>query len=272
MKWHLTLDAGNSQLVGVLFRDQARVDGFRLPTHPHLSPRELAEAFRRLVSDPLSGDRYQFTVCCVVPALQAVLMDAVRLLEPAYFHWIDWTSPHGFTASDTASKEIGADLICGLVGAREFGPEAFVVIDCGTATTLTLLSEEERILGVAILPGLVTQMQSLTRSAPHLPESVGLEPPAYPYGNDTVEALQSGILYGHAAAIEGLVDRYRILLSPRRLTAVGCGGLFHRIRSLCPSVEFAETELVNIGCRVLGARAYAGGTSAPVETQRTFGP
>ncbi|MFA7481710.1 MAG: type III pantothenate kinase [Vulcanimicrobiota bacterium] len=271
MKWHLTLDAGNSQLVGVLFHNQARVGGFRLPTHPHPSSQELVEAFRSLLS-AVSEGRFQLTVCSVVPALQPVLMDAVRLLEPAYFHWVDWSSPHGFTASDSASREIGADLISGLVGAREFGQEAFVVIDCGTATTLTLLSQQQRILGVAILPGLVTQMHSLTRSASHLPESVGLQPPAYPYGNDTVEALQSGIIYGHAAAIEGLIARYRTLLTPQRLTAVGCGGLFHRIRSLCPTVEIVETELVNLGCRVLGARAYAGGNSAPVETQRTFGP
>jgi type III pantothenate kinase len=273
MNWHLTIDAGNSQLVLVLYRRQERIDGLRLPTHPYPSPSDLSEGFQSLLArHHLSADQVQVTVSSVVPALESVLKESATNLESAFFHWVDWQSPHGFTASQSASLEIGADLISGLVGARQHGREAFVVVDCGTATTLTLLNTEDRILGVAILPGLVTQMLSLTQSAPHLPKEVRLRPPPNPYGNDTEEALQSGILYGHAASIEGLIQRYRQLLSPQRLRAVGCGGLFHRIASLCPTVEIEETELVNVGCRVLGARAYAGGVSEPVETQRTFGP
>ena len=273
MNWHLTIDAGNSQLVLVLYHRQDRIDDIRLPTHPYPNPSDLTPGFRDILSHhQVSTEQVQVTVSSVVPALESVLKKSATNLDSAYFHWVDWHSPHGFTASQSASLEIGADLISGLVGARQYGEEAFVVVDCGTATTLTVLNAEDRILGVAILPGLVTQMLSLTRSAPHLPKEVRLRPPPAPYGNDTEEALQSGILYGHAASIEGLLQRYRRLLSPQELRAVGCGGLFHRISSLCPTVEIEETELVNVGCRVLGARAYAGGVSEPVETQRTFGP
>lgn len=273
MKWHLTIDAGNSQLVLVLYHDGERVDGVRLATHPYSGPNDLTADFRSLLSrHSVRADQVQMTVSSVVPALESVLKKSAETLKPAYFHWVDWRSPHGFTASETASLEIGADLISGLVGARQYGTEAFVVVDCGTATTLTVLNTENRILGVAILPGLVTQMLSLTQSAPHLPKEVHLHPPPEPFGNNTEEALQSGILYGHAASIEGLIQRYRRLLNPQKLRAIGCGGLYHRISSLCPTVEIEETELVNVGCRVLGARAYAGGVSEPVETQRTFGP
>ena len=272
MTWHLTIDAGNSQLVLVLYSQGKRVEGLRLPTHPYPEPENLTKAFQTLLDrHDVQNGRVQVTVSSVVPALETVLKESAQALKPGYFHWVNWESPHGFTASESAAKEIGADLISGLVGARQHGGEAFVVVDCGTATTLTVLNETDRILGVAILPGLVTQMLSLTQSAPHLPKEVRLRPPPKPFGNDTEEALQSGILYGHAASIEGLIERYRELLHPQSLRAVGCGGLFHRISSLCPSVELEETELVNVGCRVLGARAYAGGVSEPVETQRTFG-
>ena len=273
MKWHLTIDAGNSQLVLVLYHRKERIDGIRLPTHPYPSPGDLSAGIESLlVRHNIPVDQAQLTVSSVVPALEGVLKESAASLKSAFFHWVDWQSPHGFSASQSASREIGADLISGLVGARQYGEEAFVVVDCGTATTLTVLNAEDRILGVAILPGLVTQMLSLTQSAPHLPKEVRLRPPPEPYGNDTAEALQSGILYGHAASIEGLIHRYRRLLSPQELRAVGCGGLYHRISSLCPTVEIEETELVNVGCRVLGERAYAGGVSKPVETQRTFGP
>ena len=220
----------------------------------------------------LASDSVQLTISSVVPSFERQLRKAAELLEPEHFHWVGWNSPHGFTASETASSEIGADLISGLVGARVYGREASVVIDCGTATTLTVLNSRDHILGVAILPGLVTQLLSLTNSAPHLPKDVSLRPPDMPFGNDTEESLQSGILYGHAAGIEGLVCRYRKLLAPDKVRAIGCGGLYHRIASLCPSVEIEQTELVNIGCRVLAERVHAGGVSGTVETQRTFGP
>jgi type III pantothenate kinase len=273
MKWHLTVDAGNSQLAMVLYRDEERVDGVRIRTHPHPHVSLIVESLRQLLQkQDLLAESVHLTISSVVPPLEESLRQAAEVFNAGFFHWVCWDSAHGFTASESASSEIGADLISGLVGARVYGDEAFVVIDCGTATTLTLLNREDHILGVAILPGLVTQMLSLTHSAPHLPKEVSLRPPDAPFGNDTEESLQSGILYGHAASIEGLIQRYSTLLSPERLRAVGCGGLYHRIASLCPTVEIEEAELVNIGCRVLGGRAYAGGVSNPVETQRTFRP
>lgn len=273
MTWHLTVDAGNSQLALVLYRDEERVEGLRVGTHPYPTASEIAEAKRNVLkAAQVESDRVHLTISSVVPPLEQNLRQAAELLAPQFFHWVDWNSPHGFTASESAAAEIGADLISGLVGARVFGNEAFVVVDCGTATTLSVVDENDHILGVAILPGLVTQMLSLTASAPHLPKEVSLRPPRLPYGNDTEEALQSGILYGHAAAVVGLVERYAELLAPRPLRAVGCGGLYHRIASLCRCVEIAETELVNIGCRVLARRAHAGGGSNPVETRRTFRP
>src|SRR5690606_32651107 len=102
------------------------------------------------------------------------------------------------------------------------------------------------------------------RSAPHLPQDIPLYPPSQPFGNDTEEALQSGILYGHAAGIEGLIERYRQNFPSQKLTAFGCGGLFHRISSLCPSVRIEHAELVNLGCRVLGLRAAEGSTFDPI--------
>lgn len=248
----LTIDAGNSQIAVVAYLGGERADGFRLWTHPLPTAETLAQACRKML-DKLNwkAEESSLSVSCVVPTLELTLRRASKLLTPKHFHWVNWESPHPFQASESARQEIGADLIAGLMGAREFGQQPLVVVDCGTATTLTLVDSRNYILGVAILPGLETQLKSLTRSAPHLPQEVSLQPPSLPYGNDTHEALQSGILYGHAAAVEGLLSRYRALFPEENLTALGCGGLFHRISSLCPSIEIMEMELVNIGCRML---------------------
>lgn len=249
---HLTVDAGNSQLALVVYRQEERLAGKRVRTKPHPTPQELVEQWSAVLSELgiLAGDVH-LTISSVVPQLEESLKAAAESFDPLAFHWVNWRSPHGFKASESAKKEIGADLIAGLVGAREFVNTPLTVVDCGTATTLTLVDESNHILGVAILPGLVTQLHSLTQSAPHLPQDISLRPPTAPYGNDTEEALQSGILYGHAAGIEGFIARYQALFPHKKLTSLACGGLFHRISSLCPSIEIEEVELVNIGCRVL---------------------
>lgn len=252
---HLTVDAGNSQLAVVAYHGKERLGSIRIRTKPHPSPDQIRASWVQLLEEfQLEESRVHLTISSVVPGLEQNLRAAADNTNSASFHWVDWGSPHGFTASDSAKKEIGADIIAGLVGATEFAKLPFAVVDSGTATTLTLVDGESHILGVAILPGLVTQMLSLTHSAPHLPQEVSLRPPPEAFGNDTEESLQSGILYGHAAAIEGILARYQEKFPDPKLTALACGGLFHRISTLCPNIQIEETELVNIGCRILATR------------------
>ena len=252
---HLTVDAGNSQLAFVLYKGRERLGSLRIRTKPQFAPKDIRAAWQQLLQEfQLQEEQCRLTISSVVPRLENNLRDAAELSDCPSFHWVNWNSPHGFTASESASREIGADIISGLVGASEFAELPFVVVDSGTATTLTVVDRSSHILGVAILPGLVTQMQSLTHSAPHLPQEVSLHPPPFPFGNDTEESLQSGILYGHAGSIEGILARYREQFKGQKLAALACGGLFHRISSLCPSIDVEKTELVNIGCRILSTR------------------
>ncbi|HIB64317.1 MAG TPA: type III pantothenate kinase [Phycisphaerales bacterium] len=252
---HLTVDAGNSQLAFVLYRGQERLGSLRIRTKPQFAPEEIRTAWQQLLQEfQFSEEQCRLTISSVVPRLENNLRSAADISECSSFHWVGWNSPHGFTASESAGREIGADIISGLVGASEFAQPPFVVVDSGTATTLTLVDQSSHIMGVAILPGLVTQMLSLTRSAPHLPQEVSLHPPPNAYGNNTEESLQSGILYGHAGSIEAILARYRGHFNGQKLSALACGGLFHRISSLCPTIDIEETELVNIGCRILSTR------------------
>ena len=159
MKWHLTIDAGNSQLVLVLYHRKERIDGIRLPTHPYPSPGDLSAGIESLlVRHNIPVDQAQLTVSSVVPALEGVLKESAASLKSAFFHWVDWQSPHGFSASQSASREIGADLISGLVGARQYGEEAFVVVDCGTATSNLV---NQRLLTDALIEGMDVELGRL---------------------------------------------------------------------------------------------------------------
>lgn len=249
----LTIDAGNSQLCAALYKDSELVSSERTSTRPFCTTAQLVEEWSRFLStQALTPPDVHLAISSVVPDFHQSLKEAAHALGARSFHWVDQNSPHGFELEESVRKEIGADLIAGLVGARERAQGTVVVVDCGTATTLTILSGDDRVKGVAILPGIVTQIRTITGSAPHLPEEVDLQIPELPYGTDTAQALQSGILYGHAEAVEGLLRRYAESEGP--LSVFGCGGLFHRIATLCPSVTCQESLLVNEGCRILAKR------------------
>ena len=251
----LTVDAGNSQLAMVLYQDDRRISSVRIRTHPFPGVDDIVSVWsEQLREQSLEAGDVVLCISSVVPKLETTLRAAALRFAASSFHWVSWESTHEFEAPESAQKEIGADLIAGLVGARAWSKEALVVIDCGTATTLTLVNDSNFILGVAILPGLVTQLLSLTHSAPHLPQDISLRPPPKAFGADTHSALQSGILYSHAAAIDGLIENYRSELDSQNLLAVACGGLYHRVSSLCLKVDREEAELVNVGCRILAQR------------------
>ncbi len=249
----LTIDAGNSHLTLALHDAQGQVQNVhRLHTRPFQTVGQLVERWRAVLGN--SGTPVHLSISSVVPDYHETLQEAGKAIGAASVHWVDVESPHGFTMQDSIRREIGADLIAGLVGARGTGPGPLLVVDAGTATTFALLSGQDEVLGVAILPGIKTQIKTLMEKAPHLADSIKVEVPERAYGVNTSESIQSGIMYGHAHMIEGLISRYRSTPGLEDLRVHGCGGLFTTIASLCPSVTHFETHLVNMGCLILGQR------------------
>lgn len=256
MSGTLTIDAGNSHLTLALYSEQHELQATRrIHTRPFRTTAQLVSAWTALLTD--HGQRPSAVHLCissVVPDYNVLLQEAGETMGVASFHWVDVNSPHGFRMLDSVRREIGADLIAGLVGARSKTAGPLLVVDAGTATTLTLLSAGDEILGVAILPGIKTQIKMLMEKAPHLADSVLVEIPDAPYGTNTIASIQSGIMYGHAHMIEGFVRRYRAIAGLESCQVFGCGGLFTTIARLCPGVDRVESHLVNDGCLILSQR------------------
>lgn len=255
MSLTLTIDAGNSHLTLAVYSSQRLLKTERVHTRPYRTAPQLTEVWSELLA-PLGADNAttHLAVSSVVPDYNSLLQEAGHAFAPRSFHWVGVDSPHRFTMLSSIRKEIGADLIAGLVGARGKADGPLIVVDCGTATTFALLSADDRVLGVSILPGIKTQIKMLMEKAPHLAESVVVTIPSKPYGTNTMESIQSGIMYGHAHMIEGLIERYRRLPGWENCTVFGCGGLFTTIAELCPGVDTSEALLVNEGCLILSQR------------------
>lgn len=236
----------------------------RIHTRPFCTVKQLKKVWDSFLNDHnLCLKNSGLSLSSVVPDYNDLLIEAARYLKGNAFHWVSVDSPHGFSMEASVRHEIGADLIAGLVGARSKYSGPILVIDAGTATTLAILTENNYIQGVAILPGVKTQIKTLMEKAPHLADSVLAQVPSYPYGTSTVQAIQSGIMYGHAYMIEGFIQAYRNLPGLDKLQAIGCGGLFATFAQLCPSISKSEPFLVNDGCLILHLRQEQEGFKKP---------
>ena len=146
--------------------------------------------------------------------------------------------------------EIGSDLVANAVAAYTKFNSSCIVIDFGTALTFTTLSQEGKIVGVAIAPGLMTAIKSLSQHAAKLFD-VPLEMPTSALGRGTVHAIQAGTLLGYEGLVLGMITRIRTELNDAQLPVVATGGLSSVITSL-RNVMQIEPNLTLDGMRIIG--------------------
>ncbi|MFP5503157.1 MAG: type III pantothenate kinase [Candidatus Sericytochromatia bacterium] len=142
---------------------------------------------------------------------------------------------------------LGADRLCNAVAIRRLRGWG-VAIDCGTATTMTVVDRAGVLVGGAIMPGLATAMRSLNTGTAQLPE-VPVVAPEAPWGDSTASAIQTGIVHGHAGAIRHLVGRVREALPGAPV--VMTGGWSELLSPLLPEDFEREPDLTIEGARLI---------------------
>ena len=130
----------------------------------------------------------------------------------------------------------------GAVAALAEYPVPMVVIDFGTATTITVINNKKDLLGGMILPGVRLSLKSLSSGTSQLPE-IGLEPPKKFIGTNTVDCMKSGILYSTAYGIDGFIENIEKELG-EKVTVVATGGLAKAIVPLCKNDIIVDDELL----------------------------
>lgn len=221
---HLVLDVGNSTLFVGVFAGARLVTSFRVPVRTAATARGFAHHIATRVRQHGRFDR--IALCSVVPALTPkILRHAASLCDVAPPRVLTFDAPHGLRLGYRVPAQLGADRLAAALGARALFPKKnLVVVDCGTATTVTALHRDGTLLGGAILPGLGLWPAMLASRTAQLPP-VTLARPRAALGRSTVEGLQSGIFHGHAGAIRELVTRIRAEAFGRAAAVViGTGG------------------------------------------------
>jgi type III pantothenate kinase len=150
-------------------------------------------------------------------------------------------------------REVGPDRVVKVVGAVELYGSPLIIIDFGTATTFECVSPLGELIGGAIAPGIATAGEALTARAARL-FGVDLSRPANAIGRNTVTNIQSGIVYGYAGLVDGLVARMRAEMDGEP-KVVATGGLVGLMEGLARSIDLVNPHLTLEGLRIACARA-----------------
>ena len=146
-------------------------------------------------------------------------------------------------------SQVGSDLIVAAVAALAEYPAPLVLIDLGTATTIEVIEPENTFIGGLIFPGVMVSLDSLSANAAQLP-GISLDKPKRVVGKNTVDCMRSGMMYGTAAMLDGLIDRIAEELG-HESTVIATGGLAQFVIPLCKHDIILEKELLLKGLNII---------------------
>jgi type III pantothenate kinase len=249
----LAIDVGNTNTVLGVFEDGALVSSWRVKTDSRDTADELALQYRALL------DGYKVTGICVCSTVPAVLREIRTMLVRYYSNIhtviIEPGTKTGVPLLVDNPREIGADRIVNTLAAHTLFGEAgaVIVVDFGTSTNLDVVSAKGEFLGGALAPGIEISLDALSSRAAQL-RKVELVKPRSVIGKNTVEALQSGMIYGFAGQVDGLVRRITEELDAGPVVVVATGGLAPLVLGISETIEFHEPDLTLIGLELVFAR------------------
>ena len=194
---------------------------FRTPIRDAATARGFARLVARRVRGPI--DRAAF--CSVVPALTAPIARHVKRTFGVAPQILTADAPHGLKIDYRRPRELGSDRLAAALGARVLFPKSnVIVVDCGTATTVTALRRDGVLAGGAIFPGLSLWADLLAARTAQLPR-IALPPSVAAVGRSPREAIASGLYHGHAGAIRELIQRIHVeAFGRQKAVVIGTGG------------------------------------------------
>jgi type III pantothenate kinase len=254
----LTIDVGNTNTVLGVFNKDKLEQSWRVKTDPRDNADELWLQYSALV------DGFDITGVAICSTVPAVLREIRKLLDEHYSEIkttiIEPGVKTGVPLLVDNPKEIGADRIVNSLAAFALygsdGPA--IVVDFGTSTNLDVVSPKGEFLGGALAPGIEISVEALAARAAQL-RKVELVRPKSVIGKNTVEALQSGTIYGFAGQVDGLVNRIideLVDLYPQagEVVVIATGGLAPLVLGISETIEFHEPDLTLIGLRLVHER------------------
>jgi type III pantothenate kinase len=249
----LAIDIGNTQTVAGLFDGDVLVDHWRLHTDKDRTTDETRlwiQSLLEMEGHPVASVD-GVIVSSVVPSVTARFRSVGAKLADGAVVVVEPGVKTGMPILIDNPREVGTDRVANAVAARHRYGAPVIVADFGTSTNFDVVGPEGAYLGGAIAPGLVIATNALIAGAAAL-RNVEFFPPRSPIGKGTVEAIQSGALYGHAGLVDGIMERLVAEIGGE-VTRVATGGLASTIVPHCRTVETIDEFLTLEGLRLIYA-------------------
>lgn len=248
----LVIDVGNTNIVMGIYDGSRLVKDWRIRTEKNTT----ADEFNVLATNLFSQDKTypkkikKTIISCVVPPMVTILDGFCRKYLGHAPHWVDARSYTRMPILYDNPLEVGADRIVNSVAAYEKYRTGLIVIDFGTATTFDAISENGEYLGGAISPGIMIAAEILFQKASKLPRVEIFKPPEHVIGKSTSESIQSGIIFGYAGLVDGIVNRMKKNLADGT-RVIATGGLAGLMFKVSETIEVVEKDLTLEGLRII---------------------
>jgi type III pantothenate kinase len=248
----LCIDIGNTNTVLATFEGEKLVHSWRIKTDARSTADELGMMFRSL----LAADAVEITgvaACSTVPAA----LRSLRTMLSRYYGSIPAVIVEpgirtGVQLAIDNPKEVGSDRVVNTLAAYTLFGGPAIVVDFGTSTNFDVISARGEFLGGVLAPGIEISVDALAARAAQLRKVELVRPPRI-IGKNTVEALQSGVVYGFAGQVDGVVRGIISELGPVS-AVVATGGLAPVVIGECATVTHHEPVLTLIGLRLIFER------------------
>ena len=247
----LTIDIGNTNIVvGGIDKDKThfieRISTVRTKTElEYAIDIKLLLDINKIKADQIEGG----IISSVVPQITNIVKIAAEKILKTEVMVLAAGVKTGLNIKIDNPAQLGADLVANAVAGIHNYPVPLIIIDMGTATTLSVVDEKKQYIGGMILPGPRISLDALTARASQL-SGISLEAPNHIVGKNTIECMKSGIVYSNAAAMDGMIERIEEEIGCKA-TVVATGGLAKSIIPHCKREVILDEELMLKGLYII---------------------
>ncbi len=188
-------------------------------------------------------------VSSVVPPLNSVIKKAIIFLFNSEPLFVGPGIKSGIGIQCDAPSSVGADIIAASVAVNYIYGSPALIIDIGTATKMTVINKNGAFIGTSIIPGVIMGLSALSEETAQLPK-ISLEPPKAVIAKNTVDCMRSGVIFGNASMIDGMIERINEEFG-EKLKVYATGGFAKSILPYCKSEIKTDEHLLLKGLNIL---------------------
>jgi type III pantothenate kinase len=248
----LVIDVGNTNTVMGIYQGKTLLKDWRIRTERKTTEDEFnVIAASLFATDNIDASSIERTIIsCVVPPMVTILDSFCRKYLGHAPQWVDARSYTQMPILMNNPLEVGADRIVNSVAAYNKYKKSLIIIDFGTATTFDVISEKGEYLGGAISPGIMIASEALFREASKLPRVEIFEKPVGVVGKNTADGIKSGIIFGYAGLVDGIITRMKKEMDPLPMV-LATGGLAPLMANVAETIDQVESDLTLEGLRII---------------------